>query len=140
MIDLDYMVIKFIFRSKKSMKIGEMAKLLNLPHTTLGSCIKRLEKEKYVIYKRYNMVLLSETGKDLAIELVRHAQLLEVLLYKELGLSAEEAHNESEKLHLLFSCNTINKICEKFKHPKTCPCGELILNSSGCYCDKNYLD
>ncbi len=135
MLDLDYRVLKEIYRSSKPLKVGEVAKLLRVPHSTIGSCIKRLEEIEYVIYERYKPVSLSKKGEDLAAELTRHARLLELLLYNELNLNKEKAHNESEKFHLLFSCNTINKICEKYGHPKYCPCGEKILDSTECYCN-----
>ena len=136
MLDLDYKILKILYRSQKPLKVGEISKLMDLPHSTAGTCIKRLEKEKYVIYKRYQPVILSDKGKDLAIELIRHAKLMETLLFEELGLSIKEAHEESEKFNLLFSCSTINKICEKYNHPTISPCGELILNSKDCYCDE----
>lgn len=135
MLDLDYMVLKLLYRAVKPLKVGDIAKILGLPHSTIGSSVKRLEEENCVIYKRYHPVILSESGRDLAIEVIRHAQLMEVLLYYELGLSEKDAHNESEKFNLLFSCNTINRICEKYKHPKECPCGEQILNSLDCHCE-----
>lgn len=135
MLDLDYKVLKEIYRSAKPLKVGGIAKKLNIPHSTIGSSIKRLEEMDYVIYKRYKPVRLSKKGEDLGAELTRHAQLLEIFLYNELNLNKEEAHIESEKFHLLFSCNTINKICEKYGHPKSCPCGEKILDSRECYCN-----
>ena len=138
MLDLDYLVLKLLFRAEKPLKVGDIAKNLGFPHSTIGSSVKRLEEENHVIYKRYQPVRLSESGKDLAIEVIRHAQLMEVLLYYELGLSEKEAHNESEKFNLLFSCNTINRICEKYEHPKECPCGEPILSSQDCHCKKDF--
>jgi DtxR family Mn-dependent transcriptional regulator len=135
MLDIDYKILKILYRSSKFLKVGQLARNLNLPHSTVGSCVKRLENEKLVIYERYKPVILSKKGIDLAKELIRHAQLLELLLFKELNLRAEEAHEESEKFNLLFSCNTINKICEKYGHPKECPCGENILNSNNCFCE-----
>jgi len=136
--DLDYKVLKVLYRNEP-MKIGKIANKLRKPHSTLGSCVKRLEEEGYVIYERYQPVTLTENGKNLAIELNRHARLLEFLLYKELGLKPAEAHEESEKFNLLFSCNTINKICKKYEHPKQCPCGDIISNSSDCCCEKDHL-
>ena len=121
-------------RADTPLKVGDIARKLNMFHSTIGSCIKRLEENGYVVYKRYEPVQLSNEGKNLANELIRHCQLLEVLLYNELGLDKEEAHTESEKFNLLLSCNTINKICEKYGHPKLTPCGEKIYNSSNCYC------
>jgi DtxR family Mn-dependent transcriptional regulator len=134
MLELDYKVLKEISRTSKYLKVGNLAKLLCVPHSTIGSCIKRLEENGYVIYERYKPVFLSKRGKNLAAELTRHARLLELLLHNELGLTPKDAHKESEKFNLLFSCKTINKICAKYSHPKMCPCGEEILNSSKCFC------
>ena len=68
--------------------------------------------------------------------MIRHAKLMEILLTEELDLNVKEAHEESEKFNLLLSCNIINRICEKYNHPSKCPCGEVILNSSGCHCEE----
>jgi DtxR family Mn-dependent transcriptional regulator len=136
LLDLDYKVLKILYRSSIPLKVGELSKLLELPHSTVGTCIKRLEKGNFVIYKRYQPVILSERGIDLAIELIRHAKLMEILLIQELDLNVEEAHDESEKFNLLLSCNIINKICEKYNHPNKSPCGEVILNSNECYCEE----
>ncbi|MFW9829643.1 MAG: metal-dependent transcriptional regulator [Candidatus Thorarchaeota archaeon] len=133
MLDLDYQVLKELFKEQE-MKVGKLAKKLDLPHSTVGSCIKRLEKKELVIYERYKPVSLTSNGKELAIELTRHARLLEMLLINEFKMEPTKAHDECEKFNLLISCELINKICQKYNHPKKCPCGDDILNSSGCYC------
>ncbi|MHA1803366.1 MAG: metal-dependent transcriptional regulator [Promethearchaeota archaeon] len=132
--DLDYKVIEYLYRKNMARKVGEIALDLDCPHSTIGSCIKRLKENGYVEYQPYKYVLLTKIGKEKAIELIRHAQLLEVLLHETLGLNAQKAHQEASKIKMLFSCEIINKICEKFNHPEVCPCGEKILNSETCYC------
>jgi len=112
MLDLDYKVLKELYNNSKGLKVGNIAKIFSIPHSTVGSCVKRLEQDGYVIYERYKP------------------------LHYELGLDPMDAHNESEKFHLLFSCNTINRICEKYGHPKTCPCGDMILSSIDCACEE----
>ena len=117
------------------MKVGQIASLMEKPHSTIGSCIKKLQKQGYIEYKRYSDVKLSIKGKNLGNELERHARLLEVLLFNALDISPQEAHEESKKFNLLLSCSVVNKICEKYRHPKFCPCGEEIKNSSNCCCE-----
>ncbi|GAG86937.1 unnamed protein product, partial [marine sediment metagenome] len=39
--DLEYTVIKFLFQKSIPLKVGKIAKELNIPHSTLGSCITR---------------------------------------------------------------------------------------------------
>ncbi len=142
MLDMDYQILKIIYRTNGNAKLKHIQeeiktlKGIEIPLSTINSCIERLEKKKYVDWIRYSPLKLTNRGTNLAKELIRHARLLELLLYNELELSAEEAHTESEKFNLLFSCETINKICEKYSHPEECPCGEEISNSSDCFCEK----
>ena len=137
MAELDYKVIKFLFRGNNLIKIGVLSDKMEVPHSTLGSCIGRLKKKGLVKYEPYYEVELTSEGEELAKEILRHKHLIEIFFYRELRLSKEKAHKESEKINLLFSCETINKICEKYGHPKKCPCGETILNSRLCYCKQS---
>ena len=137
MLDIDFQVMKELFKYK-ALKVGELAKKLKHPHSTVGSCIKRLENQGYVNYERYKPVTLSEKGKDFTIELKRHTHLLEMLFINELEIDADNAHTECEKINLLLSCDIINKICERYDHPKECSCGEKILNSSECFCKRDF--
>ncbi|MFX1571531.1 MAG: metal-dependent transcriptional regulator [Promethearchaeota archaeon] len=136
--DLDYNVLKFLYNNKKPIKISQMAREIDTKHSTLGSCVKRLKKKGYVNYEPFYEVILTNKGNDLAKELLRHERLVELLFFNELGMTVKEAHEESKKLNLLLSCNTINKICEKYGHPKRCPCGDDIINSKNCYCELEF--
>jgi DtxR family Mn-dependent transcriptional regulator len=135
MIDLDCKVLKFLHSYEKPIKVSQIAHRIDIKHTTLGSSVKRLKKGGYVNYEPFHEVLLTSMGIELARELLRHERLLELLFFNELGMTVEEAHQESAKLNLLLSCNTINKICEKYGHPKKCPCGDEIIHSKNCHCE-----
>jgi len=135
LLEVEYLIIRTLNRLKKPPKVGQIASYLDKPHSTIGSCVKRLQRHGYIEYQQYGDVKLSLKGKNLAIELERHAKLLEVLLHNALDMTPQEAHEESKKFNLLLSCSIINKICEKYEHPKFCPCGEEIKNSSNCYCE-----
>jgi Mn-dependent DtxR family transcriptional regulator len=140
MLDIDYQILKIIYKNRNQARLKQIQNEnleLNgnkIPLSTLNSCLERLEKKNYIKWIRYSPPILTEKGKHLAIELIRHARLLEVFLYNELEISAEEAHKESEKLNLLLSCSIVQKICEKYSHPAACPCGDKILNSRNCFC------
>lgn len=135
LLEVEYLIIRALNRLKKPLKVGQIASIMEKPHSTIGSCVKRLQGYGYIEYQRYSEVKLTLKGKNLAIELERHAKLLEVLLHNALDMAPQEAHEESKKFNLLLSCSIINKICEKYGHPKFCPCGEEIKNTSNCYCE-----
>ena len=136
MSELDLKVLKVLYRAKDTATVRDIATKLHIPHSTTGSSIKRLESEGKITYERRGTVNLTEKGIDLAKELLRHTKLIEILLHKSLDLPIEKAHEESEKVNFLFSCETINKICVKYSHPKECPCGDLIPSSRACFCEK----
>jgi DtxR family Mn-dependent transcriptional regulator len=146
MLDIDYQILKIIYRNGNKLRLKQIQleikviKRVEIPLSTINSCLERLEKAGFVNWVRYSHIELTKNGLDLAKELSRHAQLLELLLYNELDLSIDKAHTESEKLNLLLSCDIINKICEKYNHPNYCPCGEEIPNSKGCYCGRENSD
>ena len=141
MLDIDYLILKIIYRNEKRVKLKEIQKEIKsirniqIPLSTINSCLERLERESYIKWIRYVNVELTQKGENLAKELLRHAQLLELLLYNELEISIDKAHEESEKFNLMLSCDTINRICEKYNHPNYCPCGNEIPNSDKCYCE-----
>ncbi len=140
MIELDCKVMKILYRNSKRARIKEIKKQIdlndnnNIRYSTIDSCLKRLENEGFIKWEKYKPIILTEKGTDFTKEIIRHAQLLEIFLFNELGLTVEQAHNESEKFNLNFSCDIISKICEKYQHPEKCPCGEKILNSNACFC------
>ena len=69
--DLEYTVIKFLFQKSIPLKVGKIAKELNIAHSTLGSCITRLKTKGFVEYEAYREVELTSMGRELAIELYR---------------------------------------------------------------------
>ena len=144
MLDIDYQILKIIFRNNENVRLKRIQteikenRGVKIPLSTINSCLERLEKAELIKWVRYSHVELTLKGVNLAKELLRHAQLLELLLFNELDLSIDKAHAESEKLNLMLSCETINRICEKYNHPNYCPCGNEIPNSDSCYCGEDY--
>ena len=68
----------------------------------------------------------------MAREKLKHHRLLEVLMAEALGMSPDEAHNESVKIMLLASCEFVNYIDQRYEHPRVCPCGEDIPETDRC--------
>jgi DtxR family Mn-dependent transcriptional regulator len=132
--ELDYKILKFLYDSENPLKVSNIALGLDAPHSTIGSGVKRLQKANYIEYIPYQKVRLSQAGEDLALEIIRHCRLFEILLFESLKINPKQAHLEAEKINLLISCEIIDKICMKFNHPKQCPCGNKILNSGKCFC------
>lgn len=115
-----------------SVKPGRIAQKLGLPNSTTTDLINRLHRKKLVTYRKYREVSLTREGRRKAAQLLRHHRLLEILLVRELGVSAKFACSESEKLEALVSKEVGNRICRKYDHPDFCPCGDELVKVSSC--------
>lgn len=119
-------ILDFLYRWIRPIRVGDLTGELDIKHSTLGSQLESLEKKGLINWIRYGSVSLNEEGKEIAGHLTRHHRLFEVYLVETLGLSIEEAHQESIKLTPTLSCSLIKKIEEKYNDIRICPCGNPI--------------
>lgn len=71
----------------------------------------------YVSHTRYHGVELTEAGEVAAAELVRHHRLLELFLFRVLGLSLEQVAGEAEQLEHVLSEMLEERIDALLDHP-----------------------
>ncbi len=84
-----------------------------------------------VQYERHRGVMLSEAGRQRALEVVRHHRLIETFLYEILDYPIEEVHEEAERLEHFISERFEERIAAKLGHPKIDPHGHSIPTMSG---------
>ena len=135
--ETDKEVLNFLLEWIRPIRIGDLRSILNKPHSTVNSIVKRLKENELVTWKRYGTVELTQKGRGIASHHNRHHRILELFLVETLALTAKEAHNESELISANLTCNLVNKIGEYLinKHgtlPKNCPCGEPIPETELC--------
>ena len=70
--DKDKSVIIYIYENSKPTKPGDIAKRLQLPHSTINSVIKRLVNKKMVNWKEYAHVELTPLAKKMAAHNLKH--------------------------------------------------------------------
>jgi len=110
----------------------DIADQLDLPQSTVATAVKRISERDWVTHSKGMPVKTTEQGREVAKEKLRHHRLLEVMLAESLGITPDEAHNESVKLMLLTSCELIMSIEERYDNPTVCPCGEPIPETDLC--------
>ena len=64
---------------------NSLSEKLNIAPASVTSMIKKLSSKKLVTHERYQGVSLTEAGKKIALEVIRHHRLIELYL-KESGL------------------------------------------------------
>jgi DtxR family Mn-dependent transcriptional regulator len=88
--------------------------------------LKKLVDLGLVEHERYHGVRLTDRGRVVALEVIRHHRLLELFLVENLGMSWDEVHAEAEVLEHVLSEGLEELIAAKLGDPTLDPHGDPI--------------
>jgi len=130
-IDLEEKMLGFLYHWLRPIRIGDLRNELkkdgtNIPHSSINSIIQRLVEDELVEWEKYGPIRLTDKGRQLAAPNLRHYHLVVMFLMEVLGLSHEEAKEESQRISSVISCSLIDKINKALKNPEKCHCNETI--------------
>jgi DtxR family Mn-dependent transcriptional regulator len=108
-----------------------LAKKLNVKPATITKMLKRLARLGFIIYEPYLSVGLTESGRKVALEVIRHHRLLELYLARRLGFTWDEVHSEAEILEHVISEKLEHRIVEDLGDVRTCPHGHPVPTKNG---------
>jgi len=105
---------------------GEVAQAMDVSPASASNMIKRLDELDFLSYEAYEGATLTEHGRTLALEVLRHHRLLELYLKEEMGFSWDEIHEEAEILEHHISERFEDRLEEMLGHPTRDPHGHPI--------------
>ena len=88
--------------------------------------LKKLKALGLLEHEPYRGARLTERGRRVALEVLRHHRLLEAYLHQALGYGWEEVHQEAERLEHVISEDLEERIAEYLGHPPFDPHGDPI--------------
>src|SRR5271167_1439970 len=96
----DYSKAIFSLQSRNNEPVSTtaLAKRLEITPGSVSAMLKKLEELGLVNHVPYRGVRLTENGRRLALEVIRHHRLLESFLSDALGMSWDQVHAEAEVL------------------------------------------
>jgi len=103
----------------------DFASRLSIPPQTVNSALARMQQKGQISWNKYKYVKLDINQNYAIIHLQNHIHLVQDYLMQSLGISEQEAYEESLKIAPNISCQLAACICEKYHH-NTCP-GLVIL-------------
>jgi DtxR family Mn-dependent transcriptional regulator len=118
---------------------GILAEYLNVRPASATGMIKKLKTMKLVSHKRYQGVTLTDAGKAIALEIIRHHRLLELYLFKALGVPWDGVHEEAEKLEHVISEDVEARMDEFLGYPTADPHGAPIPDKNGVVTQTAYV-
>jgi len=109
-----------------SASTNDLAALLDVKPGSVSGMLKKLSALGLVEHERYRGVRLTEKGRRVALEVIRHHRLLELFLVENLGMTEDEVHAEAEVLEHALSEELEELIARKLGDPTVDPHGDPI--------------
>jgi DtxR family Mn-dependent transcriptional regulator len=98
---------------------------------TITGMFKKLANLDWLVYEPYRGVTLTESGRAVALEVIRRHRLLETYLARALNVPWEKVHQEADRLEHALSDYLEQRIDEELGHPATDPHGSPIPSFNG---------
>ena len=119
--------------SEKEARIStsRIAEARKVKPASATSMIQRLADLNLVDYKKHYGVTLSEAGRQIALEVIRHHRLIELYLMEALGFRWDEVHEQADILEHVISEKLEERIAAALNHPTHDPHGDPIPAKDG---------
>ena len=104
----------------------DLAALLEVRPASVSGMLRKLSALGLVEHERYRGVRLTERGRRVALEVIRHHRLVELFLVESLGMTWDEVHAEAEVLEHALSEALEELIAAKLGDPTVDPHGDPI--------------
>lgn len=127
----DYLKAIYKLHDGHAVSTKEIAEALDVSSASVTNMVKRLAGMGFVTHKAYHGVSLTEAGKKIALEIIRHHRLLETYLKEIMGYDWEKMHNEAERLEHHISEEFENRLDEMLDYPTHDPHGDPIPSRAG---------
>ncbi len=122
--------LKAIFTSQEAdgppVSTSRIADRLDVTPPTVTSMMDTLESKGLVSREKYKGVELTEEGKTVALEVIRHHRLIEAFLTDELDYEWSEVHDEADVLEHHISEEFERRVAEALGEPAFDPHGDPI--------------
>jgi DtxR family Mn-dependent transcriptional regulator len=113
-------------RAQKPVSTNALAARLGVTAASASGMVKRLNELELVTHEPYRGVSLTEAGRRVALEIIRHHRLLELYLVETLGVPWDRVHQEAEVLEHVLSEELEELIAAKLGDPTHDPHGDPI--------------
>jgi len=123
----DYLkVIYDLERGGSPVPTSAIAARLAVAPATVTGMVKKLATMNVVVHESYRGVALTEAGRRVALEVIRHHRLVEQYLFEAMGVPWDQVHDEAEKWEHVLSEELEARMDEILGNPTTDPHGSPI--------------
>jgi DtxR family Mn-dependent transcriptional regulator len=113
-------------RAGAAVSTNDLAERLGVTPGSVSAMLRKLADVGLLEHERYHGVRLTEQGRRVALEVLRHHRLLELFLAEELGMPWDRVHAEAEVLEHVLSEELEQLIAARLGNPLLDPHGDPI--------------
>jgi DtxR family Mn-dependent transcriptional regulator len=123
----DYLKVIFdLSRGSEVVSTSALSARLGVAPGTVTGMVKKLATLNLVTHEHYRGVALTDAGKKIALEVVRHHRLVEQYLFEAMGVPWDQVHAEAEKWEHVLSEELEDRMDQILGNPTTDPHGSPI--------------
>jgi len=117
-------------RHGAAVSTNDLADRLGVTPGSVSGMVRKLSELGLVEHEPYRGVRLTDQGRRVALEVLRHHRLIELFLANELGMPWDRVHAEAEVLEHVISEDLERLIAQRLGNPTRDPHGDPIPTSS----------
>jgi DtxR family Mn-dependent transcriptional regulator len=122
----DYAKAIYALEAQGAVTTTALAQRMDVTPASASGMVRKLCELGLVEHEPYKGVRLSDEGRQLALEVIRHHRLLELYLAQDLGVPWDRVHDEAEVLEHVLSEELEALIAAKLGNPTHDPHGDPI--------------
>ena len=128
----DYLKAILLLEAKgQPASTSDIAELLTLSAPSVSGMIKRLSDQDLIEHAPYKGVVLTSSGRRVALRMLRRHRIIEAYLVGFLGYSWDTVHDEAERLEHAVSEALIERMATALGNPRFDPHGDPIPDQNG---------
>ena len=124
-------IFKLSEKNPDNVFTNDIASMLNMKAASVTDMLQKLGEKKLILYKKYQGVSLTPSGKKIAIAIIRKHRLWELFLTSKLGFKWDEVHDIAEQLEHIRSEKLVQHLDRFLGKPKFDPHGDPIPDENG---------
>lgn len=117
--------------ASKGITTNAIASAMESKPSSVTDMVQKLADKGLVVYKKYQGVSLTDSGRHSALMIVRKHRLWEVFLLEKLDFSWDEVHDVAEQLEHIKSEKLTDKLEAFLDYPTEDPHGDPIPDRNG---------
>ncbi|MFW6042363.1 MAG: metal-dependent transcriptional regulator [Chloroflexota bacterium] len=123
----DYLKTIYTLAEEESpVSTSRIAEARDVKPASVTNMMQRLAKLNLVDYEKHGGVSLTESGNQIALEVIRHHRLIELYLMEALGFRWDEVHEQADILEHVISEKLEERMAAALNHPTVDPHGDPI--------------